>query len=469
MSKHLKLNLLPSILVILIFFIPLYPKFPLASVQSSHVFIRLDDIVIALAIFSYLVYQFKNKFPVFKLKITPLFIVYFLAITLSTLHAILIFQTEPTHILLLHLFRRFQYTSLFFISLSALKIEKKLNFVYLSFYLSTLAVCLYGYGQKYLHFPVISTMNYEFAKGQLLEMGNWVRINATFAGHYDLAAFLSAALIIIAGVSIINKNKFIKLTGLILYLIAFHNLTLTASRISIFAFWGAVIFALLFLKKYLWIIPISALVIASFFTSKDLNQRLIATLYTAFPTKVPTSIPTPVPPPPPKITPLPTKVIVKITPPPTPLPTVVRHQIEEVIPLDADAGVARSGEIRFNAEWPRAITAYKKNPISGTGLGSITLATDNDYLRLLGESGLIGFISFFAIIFYFFIKTIPAIKAKNKTKSQQLNIIFLGVFLVYLANAVFIDVFEASKTAYMFWIMAGIYYYNLNYKIKSQT
>jgi hypothetical protein len=464
MSKHLKINLLPSILVILIFFIPLYPKFPLASVENSHVFIRLDDIVVALAILSYFIYQAKHRFPVLKHKITPLFTVYYLAISLSTLHAILIFQTEPTHILLLHLLRRFQYTSLFFISLSALKIEKKLNFTYLAFYLSTLAVCFYGYGQKYFHLPVISTMNYEFAKGQLLQMGNWVRISSTFAGHYDLAAYLSAALIIIVGVSIINKNIFIKISGLILYLLAFHNLTLTASRVSIFAFWAAVILTLLFLKKYLWIIPISALVVVSLLTSKDLNQRLIATIYTAFPTRTPTAIPTSLPNPTPKIIPtLPPKtVVVKTTPLPTPLPTVIRHEIEEPLIIDADAGVARSGEIRFNAEWPRAINAYRKNPISGTGLGSITLATDNDYLRSLGESGILGFLSFSVIIIYFFVRTFPSIKAKTRNQSQQLNIIFFGSFLVYLANAAFIDVFEASKTAYMFWIMTGIYYYNLD-------
>ena len=274
MPKSLKINLLPVILTILIFFIPLYPKFPLVSIRASHVFIRLDDIVISLSIFFYLIHQAKHKFPAFKLKITPLFLVYYASIALATLHAVLIFQTEPVHILILHLFRRFQYTSLFFISFSTLKIEKKLNFAYFAFYLSTLAVCLYGYGQKYFNLPIISTMNYEFAKGQLLQMGNWIRISSTFAGHYDLAAYLSAALIIITGVSLTTKKKSYKILGLVLYLIAFNNLTLTASRVSIFAFWGAVVLTLLFLKKYIYIIPISLLVIFSFFTSKDLNQRL---------------------------------------------------------------------------------------------------------------------------------------------------------------------------------------------------
>jgi len=47
--------------------------------------------------------------------------------------------------------------------------------------------------------------------------------------------------------------------------------------------------------------------------------------------------------------------------------------------------------------------------------------------------------------------------------NDNLSIIFLGCLAATLANAVFIDVFEASKTAYLFWIMMGIYYQNLTF------
>ena len=35
----------------------------------------------------------------------------------------------------------------------------------------------------------------------------------------------------------------------------------------------------------------------------------------------------------------------------------------------------RSGEIRFKVEWPRALRAFAKNPLLGTGYSSVTLAT----------------------------------------------------------------------------------------------
>jgi len=457
------LNIFRPIIAIIILFIPLYPKFPLTNVDGTYVAIRLDDIVIALTILIWFIYQLIHKFPVFKLKITKLFLVYFLAIITSFITAFLIYQTDSTNILLLHLARRFEYISLFFIAINSVKSKQDLVFSYVFLLISTFLVSIYGYGQKYFQFPVISTMNSEFSKGQLLQMSTWTRINSTFAGHYDLAAFLSVVLIIIATVFILSKNKWVKLSSLIVWITAYPILTFTASRVSIFAFLGGICFTLFTLKKYFWIIPFIVLVAFSIFNSTDLKQRLLATI-PAFKTQISKTTVTPTATP----TPVPTAVV--ITPAPTstkllPTPTIIRHTVTETYPtVDVDAGVARSGEIRFNVEWPRAIRAFNKNIITGTGLGSITLATDNDYLRLLGESGLLGFISFMAILLYFIIKTTPKIFNKKSTIYDQISIIFLGCLLTTLANAVFIDVFEASKTAYIFWIMMGFYYQLLNLK-----
>lgn len=454
------INIFKSILAILILFVPLYPKFPLFNVSDTYVAIRLDDIVIGLAVLSWLIYQIKNKFPVFKTKISLLFIAYFIAIIASFVTAFFVYQTDLTNILVLNLFRRFEYMSLFFITLPAIKNIKDTKVFYIFLLIATFFVCVYGYGQKYFKFPVISTMNSEFSKGQLLQMNTWTRISSTFAGHYDLAAFMSVALIIIGAAVIISKNKLIKITSLIIWIASFNILTLTASRVSIFAFWGGISLSLILLRKYLWIVPISLLVIFSMFSSKDLNQRLLATIPALknqfISTSNNTNNPTPT------LTPIPTIVVstkptgTKST---TPTPTIVRHQETDNYPqVDTDVGVARSGEIRFNVEWPRAINAFKKNPITGTGLGSITLATDNDYLRNLGESGILGFITFSTIIIFFVKETFLFGFKKNKTDEQKMAIILFGGLAATLANAIFIDVFEASKTAYLFWIMMGLYY-----------
>lgn len=463
-----KFFILRPLLAILIITIPLYPKFPLTNVTGTYVAIRLDDIIVALSIAVWLIYQIVNRFPILKLKITKLFFAYYLAILASFITAFLIYQTEPTQILLLHLLRRFEYTSLFFLALSAIKKLKDLKFAYVFMLITTLLVNGYAYGQKFLKFPVISTMNSEFSKGQLLQMDIWTRVSATFAGHYDLAVYLSLILVIIGGIFVTSKNFLTKLISLIVWIISYHVLTLTASRVSIVAFLGGMCFTLIILRRYLWVIPVTLLVTFSVFNSKDLNQRLLATIpafqkqfnQTPAPTKTPLPTPTEIP------------VIAIVTPYPnikipTSYPTVIRHQPEEeFIPIDADVGVARSGEIRFNAEWPRAITAYRKNQLLGTGLGSITLATDNDYLRVLGESGLLGFFTLSGIFLFFIIKTIPDIFVKKLDYQNILRLIFLGVLITNLINATLIDVFEASKTAYTFWIILGLYHQALTIKPK---
>ncbi len=468
MLKNTKI--LRSILATLILFIPLYPKFPLSTVNNTYVAIRLDDIVIAIALLVWFIYQLKNKFPVFKIQTTKLFLAYFASITVVNIISFLVNQTEPTNILILHLLRRFEYMSLFFVAASSLYQSKDLKYPFVALVLATILTSAYGFGQKYLQFPVISTMNEEFSKGQLLTLSIWTRISSTFAGHYDYAAFLSVALIIIGSVAIIIKNKFSKIFLLLVFVSGFVQLTYTASRVSIFAFWGGISLALFLLRKYLWILPISLMVVLSMVNSPELNQRLLATIpslkqqLTPQTTSQPTATPTLA---------APTPTIPQPTQKPglflSPTPTVIRHAPEEVFPEpDIDAGVARSGEIRFNVEWPRAINAFKKNPLIGTGLGSLTLATDNDYLRSLGESGLIGFSTFALILIWFIWQTKNFLFTKHKTLQQSVSIILLAGLLTHLANAIFIDVFEASKTAYMFWIMMGVYYFSLKNKSDDQ-
>jgi len=118
----------------------------------------------------------------------------------------------------------------------------------------------------------------------------------------------------------------------------------------------------------------------------------------------------------------------------------------------------RSTNIRLNVEWPRAIRAFLKNPFLGTGYSSITLATDNDYLRMLGEVGMLGFVAFvliFVRITQVLIKVFPFTKDIKETDAVLLAG-FVGALPGIFLNAVFIDIFEASKFAILFWLMLGL-------------
>jgi len=112
--------------------------------------------------------------------------------------------------------------------------------------------------------------------------------------------------------------------------------------------------------------------------------------------------------------------------------------------------------IRLNVEWPRALRAFAKNPLLGTGFSSITLATDNDYLRLLGEVGLLGFVTFVMILLLILKEAIKIIFAKEKDFSWFLGVGITCGILGFFTNALFIDVFEASKVAITFWLLSGL-------------
>lgn len=111
---------------------------------------------------------------------------------------------------------------------------------------------------------------------------------------------------------------------------------------------------------------------------------------------------------------------------------------------------------RFQGEWPHALEAFGRNIFFGSGYGSVSLAVDNNYLRMLGEIGLLGTAAFFGIFLAIgvYIKKIWKDIDSRITKSYVIGFI-AGVTGLAL-NATLIDVFEASKVAFSLWILTGI-------------
>ncbi|MCX6793671.1 MAG: O-antigen ligase family protein [Candidatus Gottesmanbacteria bacterium] len=110
---------------------------------------------------------------------------------------------------------------------------------------------------------------------------------------------------------------------------------------------------------------------------------------------------------------------------------------------------------RFQGEWPQAIDAFKRNVLFGSGYGSVSLAVDNNYLRMLGEVGALGFVSFLTIFIALEIyirKVMPAIESPP-VKSFIIG--FVAGLAGLAVNAIFIDVFEASKIAFLLWLLMG--------------
>ncbi len=427
----------------------LYPKFPLISIPGTFVSIRFEDFLILISVLYLLLFYRPDLKGFLNNALGKSIMFYLLFAFISTLYGAVITKTVTPHIGLLHFLRRIEYFSPLIIGYIAMK-HNKTTFLYVIKLLPIIILYIftYGLGQRYLGWPIIITQNFEYSKGIALRWMEGSHINSTFAGHYDLATFLVFILPILVLIFIKAKKHYIKVVYFTSYLLSLWLLVNSASRISLVSYVFAVFISLTLVKKVKYIVFIVLIsVLFSLFSAslvsryvrfievlKLKSQRYISTIN--FPKSVYAG----------SFEENQTINFKLISPSPTAPP-----KFED-----------RSTSIRLNVEWPRAIRSFYKNPLIGTGQSSITLATDNDYLRLIGESGILGFISFALVIFIVLRDSINYL-LRYKVKSFNLmdNYLvagFIGGFTGVIINAVFIDVFEASKFATVFWMFCGMIY-----------
>lgn len=508
MSKFLKWadeHILEYLSFALLIFVPLYPKVPLTDILPGYIVkLRLDDILVALAFTIWIIWLIRKKVT---LKDNPLLIpivIYVVIGFLSTLSAIFVTKTVPIdklHIakLYLHFLRRIEYFSVFFIFFSSIKsLSQVKKYIYVST-IVLLMVSLYGFGQKYLYWPAFSTMNREFSKGIKLYLTEHARVLSTFGGHYDLAAYLMIVLTLFIPLLTIVKSWLQKALFLAISLAGFWLLILTVSRISFLAYLFSITIAFILLaikKGWLWafsrwfvVIAFSLAVMISF---GDLSDRFAHVLkLDRFKTS---SLLRPVKKEAPQGSGVAYLDVIgskSDTPPSTQRPT---SGVQGLVPSDVYENIPEFGAtteglpatlaakprtysqtavqydlstgIRLDYTWPKAIEGFSRNPFLGSGYSTLTKlriedfteaeSTDNDFLRALGETGLLGFLAFFGIIG--FIIWYALANLKRITDSFYITVVaaLTAATLGLLVNAVYIDVFEASKVAYTFWIMVAL-------------
>lgn len=520
----------------LLVFIPLYPKLPLLDVKNTWVYIRAEDFIVLFVLMSWAVLLFRKKITL-KTPLTLPILIFWLIGIVATFHGILIiFPTIANvfpNVAFLSLVRHIEYMSLFFIAYHGMKDRKLLPAVIAVLTITLLGVVFYGFGQKYLGFPAYLTMNEEFAKGIPIHLSQLSRVPSTFAGHYDLAAYLVLIIPILVSLVFGFRNFFVKIMLMLVSLLGVALLSMTVSRVSFLVLFVALFIVLYFQKKklLLFLIPLFILLVFIFISvsptilnrfkstvsevnvlvdaktgeslghikfvpkeyfrdkivlqrkarDKEEIPRAIAGLsqeeYSSASAILPfKKIP--------EVVPLVQAINVSTgetlpqgsgyinlyLSPVTKdlssffyeLPPSQQSPSAQALLIYGDYIVKRAGAYdlsfttRFQGEWPRAIAAFKRNIMFGSGYGSVSLAVDNNYLRILGEIGILGFISLFAIFLSLAIyikKIYPYIE--SKTDRSFILGFSAGVISLSL-NAVLIDVFEASKIAFLLWILLGI-------------
>ncbi len=449
----------------LLAFIPLYPKIPLFGISGTFVAVRLEDILIFLVFLLWFLINL-NKIKIFLgERIFQVFTLFFLIGLLSVISGVFVtFSTTP-ELGFIHWIRRIEYMGLFLISASSISSQKQVKLIFFTFLSVAMIVVLYGFGQIYLNFPVISTTNSEFSKGLILYLAKGARVNSTFAGHYDLAVYLSIVLTLLASFFLYFRHLLGKLLITIQGLLSFILLAFTAGRISFVASIFGIAFVFWLNKNKILILGLFLLAIFSIFAIPELRHRLVATITVNIiggggPKYSP---------PPGTITPFtPIEQIPEsererilnereqgISSNPTEGTTISADTVAGEPVNSTELGVYRSFGIRLNVEWPRAINAFYKNPLLGSGYASITLATDNDILRSLGETGLLGTVALVLVFFAVLKKMNRFIERANGFDKYFVIGIFSSTVVV-LITGTFIDVLEASKIAEVFWLLLGV-------------
>lgn len=487
----------------LLAFIPLFPKLPLFDALPGYIVrVRLEDFLVVFALVVWLVQLWRKKASFGPNPLAKPILAYLTVGVLSMISAIFITRTVPFEALhvgkmFLHFLRRVEYFSLFFVFYSSVKSLRQVKIYLLILLCTVVGVTLYGYGQKYLYWPAFSTMNREFSKGWALYLTQHARVLSTFGGHYDLAAFTMTVLIILWAIFFSLEKIWLRIVTFLILSGAFWLLILTASRTSFIAYIVGVTILFVFwmlrrglswaATRWLGVVALSIIVMLSFGDLSDrftkllkLDQRIGG---------IKSLLLQPIGNPPQGQIALLENNIEAVTSksdfPPLPMrPVDVANPIAEgLIATQSASGAAIIKEvprtysqnalvydlstgIRLDALWPRAIAGFRQNILLGTGYSTLTKtqvaefteaeSTDNDYLRALGETGLLGFLAFGWIL-------VTAVVLIGKNYLRVKDRLFFGMLLGAVAaiggllvNAVYIDVFESSKVAYSFWALMGI-------------
>ncbi|NTU47131.1 hypothetical protein HGA88_05895 [Candidatus Roizmanbacteria bacterium] len=478
-------HILKILVIGCIFIIPLLLKYPIKIIDYTYIAFRYDDLYIGLILFVFAVQLIRKKVRLDK-KWLLFFSLFWAGVFLSYLFGYFIQKTVIySHLGFLHSARRVEYMALFFVGVASVK-SKQDFYHYLYATTAALAlVCLYGFGQKFLGFPALQTMNSEFAKGQLLYLTPEARVSSTFAGHYDLAGYLVLLMPIMIGLHLYTK----KFVFFIAFLLALGTLILTASRISYGAYIASVFAFLIYARKPKYLIIITILTVVATLFSSNLTQRFLKTfqIKQIFVNEKTGQVV------------VPQKITSKELPAGTFYVNIDNKNVQttatantekllqEKLLRDVREEASKSGKkltssdeanlvatmsanlkpvnsvsadislaARLQAEWPRAISSFLKNPILGTGPSSITESTDNDFLRWIGEFGLFA-TSVFLFILFRIGRHVFDTAARIKGNEQLVLYGFIFGLGALLMNASYIDVFEASKVAYSFWLLAGIF------------
>ena len=171
----------------LVAFLLLFPKFPLISVRGTYVNVRIEDFIVAAVYAFWLAGLLSGRFSLKKVSNFKT-IIFYLAYGLGiTLLGIFVFKTvNPWHLGILHWLRRVEYLGMYLVAATVLKKKNLKEYLYVLLIVGVLA-WIYGVLQWKDILPGVHTLSKSGQLGTYQELGYVI---STFAAHYDFGAFL---------------------------------------------------------------------------------------------------------------------------------------------------------------------------------------------------------------------------------------------------------------------------------------
>lgn len=434
--------------------------------------IRIEDFVVAAVYMLWLAGLFSGRFSlknVLNFKIIIFYLIYGLAITIL---GIFVFKTvDPWHLGILHWLRRVEYLGMYLVAATVLKRKNLKEYLYILLIVGILA-WIYGVLQWKDIVPGVHTLSKSGQVGTYRDLGYVI---STFAAHYDFGAFLILMSLLSWWGYFSHQGRKYKFFFLGLVLGFWWMALLAYARA---AYMGLLVSAVFVLTAKLspWAVLPLAEIINTFnrylggkFSLYSYNfqfkREVIQPTRQAFPTPDvvrPTRTP--------QLTLTPKPIDKALSPLPSPPQLTqragsVRDYLDSFVNTwsntlnkyigKIDINLDPSANIRLK-EWPDRLAKVNYHFLWGGGYYAGGLGADNDYLRRLLEVGVIGLSVFLLILLDFIRLSWRRFRSSNNLYEKHFHLIMAAYMIGLLVEAVFIDIFAASKIAFSFWFLMGM-------------
>lgn len=380
-------------LIILIFSMLLSPELKIAEVPARAVVVRIDDILLITVFASWLAKTAINKELglLRRTPLNPLIIAFILVCILSTGIGILTGHVQPLKSFF-YILKYVEYFMLYFLVTNNIRDKKQIKTFIAVFLITCAIICAYTIPQ----------------------IGVLYRTTAPFEGETGEANTLGGYLVLLFAVCIslflYSPSRIWRLSSVALACFIIPPLLFTLSRGSYLAFIFMYL-TLIILTRKKRLLLIGILILAIFVLPAILPSRVTSRIEATF---------------------IPGKVY-------TPLGTRIA--------LD-DSAVARV------ESWKNVLKKWKRRPFLGYGVTGVGLV-DTQYPRVLGETGIIGFLIFIWLMIAIFRHSFHTFNNIEDDWAKGLTLGFLAGFIGLLIHSFSANTFIIVRIMEPFWFLAA--------------